>query len=196
MTKKEEKALLLASFFMLIAAGLTVAIGLYLVNPVSENVSETLSANDSREEAVLSEEPKKEEEPYQELYYLSDEGFAAGTVTDANEKHAECFVILQCEVETASADEGMDEQTDRYMVLFYNDEFIIPEYDSRMFALDLCEYFTRELGDTSVSAAFSEEEALQDAMVPAVRIVTNIAASDMKPVLTNGMTMIFTETDR
>lgn len=104
-----------------------------------------------------------------ESFYYIDKESASGDVKMANEKHADFFVVLE-QIESESAQ----------VSIFYNDEYVIPEYDSANFAMDLQEVFARKLPGYVVDLKLENDAILKEAMEPAVYIRGNISKDDVE----------------
>lgn len=103
-------------------------------------------------------------------------GIYNGDIGAANELRAECFVSMEQEKTTAYGmqEYEMEENTSQQeteIVIYYNDDYFIPEFDSRSLAEMLQAYYGEFHEEWTVVLVKSDDFGLKDAMVPAVRLV-------------------------
>ncbi len=89
-------------------------------------------------------------------------GIFDGDVAAANELRAECFVSVE-------RDNTLQDRTE--IAIYYNDDYFIPEFDSRSLAELFKEHYNEFHDEWTVVLAKSDDPDLKGAMVPAVRIV-------------------------
>lgn len=94
--------------------------------------------------------------------------FFGGGIEAANELRADGYVCLEKQVrheDTSLPDSAAE------VVIYYNDAYYIPQFDSRDFAQLLKEHYEEQKPDWKVMITASDDELLGDARVPAVKIV-------------------------
>lgn len=101
---------------------------------------------------------------------LGDEmtAFFGGGIEAANELRADGYVCLEKQVrheDTGLADSAAE------VVIYYNDAYYIPQFDSRGFAQLLKGHYEELKPDWKVMITACDDELLGDARVPAVKIV-------------------------
>lgn len=186
MTKKEERVVLIVAlvllFFVLILAVIAVRFGgddlqAILWRHQTGGVQETLSKN-----VVSSNEAKGiSKDDSIEFFYKNGECLA-GDVSEANEQHADCYVMIQ-----TIADETDETKRDFSATIYYNNEYVLPDYDSLDFAKDISSYLEMQFGEDSTIIKRSDADVLMNAMEPAIMVECNYAVSKMKTVLENGI---------
>lgn len=95
-------------------------------------------------------------------------GLVSGDVHTANELRTDFYLFMS--VETAAEKE--------HITIYYNDDYFIPEFDSRNLAELLEAEFAERYGEQNVTVEKTEEGQLGEAMMPAVRIVCRMSAPD------------------
>lgn len=109
-----------------------------------------------------------EKEVFDSLEKMDIKGLANGDMMTANSLRADFFVSMSVDT-WASGDE---------ITIYYNDDYYIPEFDSRRFAELLKEAFGKRYGSGNVSIEKMEEGKLSEAMVPSVLIECRIEMPD------------------
>ena len=100
-------------------------------------------------------------------------GILSGDVDTANSLRADVYLSL--EVESGTAEEAFgDRVPETEIIIYYNDDYFIPDFDSRTCAQLLCGCLSQEYGEDHVSIKKTDEWDLEDAMIPAVRIVCSM----------------------
>ena len=106
-------------------------------------------------------------------------GIFNGDIKGANELRAECFVSMERERTAAYGaggygDRGNAPQRETEIVIYYNDDYFIPEFDSRSLAEIFQGYYNEFHDEWTVILVKSDDSDLKDAMVPAVKIVYRV----------------------
>ncbi|MBQ1172064.1 MAG: hypothetical protein IIX48_05625 [Lachnospiraceae bacterium] len=128
------------------------------------------------------------------LFQIED-GLIEGDIEMANELHADGFVkIVVKEDAVESNTENEDYPTGGIgAVILYNNEFVMPDYDSYDFARDLSESFVHYFQIPNVTLEKSEDEELKKAMHPAVIIESNLPMEEIQVFISDNLKNIFTE---
>lgn len=120
-----------------------------------------------------------------------------GDVENANIMHADCFVRLiskENAVEIKQEDVDLNQENDGiWAVISYNNEFVLPDYDSFDFAGDVSEDFSQYFVTQDVTIAESSDEELKKAMQPAIIIESNLPMEEMQKFISENLENIFTE---
>lgn len=95
-------------------------------------------------------------------------GLSEGDVVTANRLRADFFVSMSVDT-WASEDE---------IIIYYNDDYYIPKFDSRHFAELLQEAFAKRYGSGNVRIERTEEGELAEATMPAVMIECRLGVPD------------------
>ena len=118
---------------------------------------------------LFREETEKAFEPYE------IKGIFDGDVAGANVLRAECFVSVEEKngaYGTGNYGERENTLQDKTeIVIYYNDDYFIPEFDSRSLAELFRDYYNEFHDEWTVILVKSDDADLKGAMVPAVRIV-------------------------
>lgn len=109
-----------------------------------------------------------EKEVFESLGKKDIKGLSNGDVAAANRLRADYFVSMS--VDTWASED--------HITIYYNDDYYIPEFDSRRFAELLEDAFAMRYGNGSVSLEKMEEGELAEAMVPSVMIECRIGMAD------------------
>lgn len=109
-----------------------------------------------------------EKEVFDSLEKKEIKGLSEGDVMTANRLRADFFVSMSVDT-WASEDE---------IIIYYNDDYYMPEFDSRHFAELLQAAFEERYGNGSVSVERTGEGELTEAMVPAVMIECHLGMPD------------------
>lgn len=118
---------------------------------------------------LFREETEKAFEPY------GIKGIFDGDVAGANELRAECFVSVEEKSGAYGAgnygerDNTLQDKTE--IAIYYNDDYFIPEFDSRSLAELFRDYYNEFHDEWTVILVKSDDADLKGSMVPAVRIV-------------------------
>lgn len=108
-----------------------------------------------------------EEEVEDRLSSHQIKGILNGDIAAANELRAECFVFLEKRnVSYMPGGNGPVEVT-----IYYNDDYFIPEFDSRSLAEIFSGYYNEFHSEWKINLEKSDDLDLMSAMVPAVRII-------------------------
>lgn len=108
----------------------------------------------------VSETFREEAESAFETFEIK--GIFDGDVADANELRAECFVSV--ERDNTSQDKAE-------IAIYYNDDYFIPDFDSRSLAELFRDHYNEFHDEWTVVLVKSDDPDLRGSMVPAVRIV-------------------------
>lgn len=118
---------------------------------------------------------KSREETKEAFAPYEIKGIFDGDVEAANELRADCFVSLEEKKGAYEADNygnnGSTTQNGTEIVIYYNDDYFIPEFDSRSLAEIFRDYYNELHDEWTVVLVKSDDPDLKDAMVPAVKIV-------------------------
>ncbi len=95
-------------------------------------------------------------------------GLLNGDVSTANELKTDFYLFMS--METAAEKEHIN--------IYYNDDYFIPEFDSRSLAELLEAEFVKVYGEENVHIEKTEKWELGEAMMPAVRVVCTMSTSD------------------
>lgn len=98
-------------------------------------------------------------------------GLVSGDVRTANELRADFFLSLAVDEVSGSGQQGEGEASDRGITIYYNDDYFIPDFDSKAYAEALQQYLASDYGGENVRIMKTTEWDLDDAMLPAVKIV-------------------------
>lgn len=98
-------------------------------------------------------------------------GLVSGDVRTANELRADFFLSLAVDEVSGSGQQGAGEASDRGITIYYNDDYFIPDFDSKAYAEALQQYLASDYGGENVRIMKTTEWDLDDAMLPAVKIV-------------------------
>lgn len=109
-----------------------------------------------------------EEDVTGQLEKQNIKGLVSGDVHTANELRTDFYLFMS--VEAVAEKE--------HITIYYNDDYFIPEFDSRTLAELLEEKFAEQYGEQNVAVEKTEEWELGEAMVPAVRVVCSMSAPD------------------
>ncbi len=171
--KEQEATSLIFTFYHIYEADASLEGGevhLKLTSPLADN--EKIIVMDG-----ISEEFRKEAE---EVFAPREiKGIFNGDIKAANELRAECFVSMERE-RTAAYEAGSNgdrenaPQRKTEIVIYYNDDYFIPEFDSRSLAEIFQGYYNEFHDEWTVILVKSDDSDLKDAMVPAVKIVYRV----------------------
>lgn len=179
MTEKEEKILIYFSFTFLF---------IIIILSIISWKGKTLI----REEGSLNDHISTVSYVFQK-----EDGLTEGDVEKANTMHADCFVLLiskDITEETKQEDADLNQATDIiWAVISYNNEFVLPDYDSLDFAKDISESFSQYFVTQDITMAESSDEELAKAMQPAIIIESNLPMEEMQKFISESLENIFTE---
>ena len=97
-------------------------------------------------------------------------------------------------VEIKQEDVDLNQENDGiWAVISYNNEFVLPDYDSFDFAGDVSEDFSQYFVTQDVTIAESSDEELKKAMQPAIIIESNLPMEEMQKFISENLENIFTE---
>ena len=171
--KEQEATSLIFTFYHIYEADVSLEEGevhLRLTSPMAGN--EKIIVVDG-----ISEDFRKEME--QAFEPCEIKAIFNGDIKAANELRAECFVSVERERSVVYGKDGYGTgenaggpQTE--IVIYYNDDYFIPEFDSRSLAEIFQGYYNEFHDDWAVVLAKSDDTDLRDAMVPAVKIVYRV----------------------
>ena len=179
MTKQEEKILICSSLVFLF-------------------IMIILSIISWKEKTQIKEEAPQKSRIFTVSYvFQKEDGITEGNVEYANTSHADCFVKLiskENSLETKQEDEDLNQENDSIRaVIYYNNEFFLPDYDSFDFAGDVSERFSQYFVTQDVTIAESSDEELKKAMQPAIIIESNLPMEEMQKFISESLENIFTE---
>lgn len=95
-------------------------------------------------------------------------GLVSGDIYTANELRTDFYLFMSVEA-------GAEKE---HISIYYNDDYFIPEFDSKSLAEILEAEFAEQYGQQNVTVERTEEWELGEAMVPAVRVVCTMCAPD------------------
>lgn len=179
MTKKEEKILIFLSFvFLFIVIVLSIIAG--------------------KEKTLIKEEVSLKKHTSTVSYiFQNGDGLTEGDVEKANTMHADCFVLLvskEITAETKQEDADLHQATDSiWAVVSYNNEFVLPDYDSLDFARDISDSFSRYFQTQDITMGESADVELKKAMQPAIIIESNLPMEELQKFISESLENIFTE---
>ena len=179
MTKQEEKILICFSFAFLF-------------------IIIILSIISWKEKTLIREEiPLKNHISTISYVFQKEDGVTEGDVENANIMHADCFVRLiskENAVEIKQEDVDLNQENDGiWAVISYNNEFVLPDYDSFDFAGDVSEDFSQYFVTQDVTITVRSDEELKKAMQPAIIIESNLPMEEMQKFISENLENIFTE---
>lgn len=93
-------------------------------------------------------------------------GLVSGDIRTANELRADFFLSM-----------SVEETMGNGITVYYNDDYFIPDYDSKSYAETLRQSLSEEYGEENVRIVKTSEWDLDDAMIPAVKIVCSPGAA-------------------
>lgn len=116
-----------------------------------------------------------------EPYHMK--AFVSGNMEEANGIRADCFVSLQKEIMAETGDQTEDAtiedsgaENEVEIVIYYNDDYFIPEFSSGDLAQVLMDYFLKAHETWNISISRSNDSQLSQAMIPAVKVVCTMPA--------------------
>lgn len=104
-------------------------------------------------------------------------GLVSGDIGTANELRADFFLLLSVEEPWDNGTQSAPDASDTGITIYYNDDYFIPDCDSKSYAEALRQYLAKECGEENVRIAKTTEWDLDDAMIPAVKIVCRPGAA-------------------
>lgn len=129
--------------------------------------------------------------------FQKGDGLTEGDVEKANARHADGFVkliskesILGTKHENA---ESIQENDSIWAVISYNNEFVLPDYDSLDFARDISEGFSQYFQTQDITMEESSDAELKKAMQPAIIIESNLPMGELQFFISESLENIFTE---
>ena len=136
---------------------------------------------------------------FSDLEKLNVKGLTNGDVMTANDVRADYFISLS--VETTLED--------NQIIIYYNDDFFIPDFDSKSLAELLEQGLAQVYGSDCVKVLKTDNHGLAEAMLPAVKIVGKVNVppetdmreslasfgSSIENVVINGITEKYQETE-
>lgn len=179
MTKREEKILICFSFTFLF---------IIIILSIISWKGKTL---------IGKEIPLKNHISTISYVFQKEDGLTEGDVEKANTMHADCFVLLiskEITTETKQEDADLNQATDSiWAVISYNNEFVLPDYDSFDLARDISESFSQYFLTQDITMVESSDEELAKAMQPAIIIESNLPLEEMQKFISESLEKIFTE---
>ena len=171
--KEQEATSLIFTFYHIYEADASLEEGevhLRLISPMAGN--EKIIVVDG-----LSEDFRKEVE--QAFEPCEIKAVFNGDIKAANELRAECFVSMEQERTAVYGaggygTRGNTRRPQTEIVIYYNDDYFIPEFDSRSLAEIFQGYYNEFHDEWTVVLVKSDAFDLKDAMVPAVKIVYRV----------------------
>lgn len=177
MTKKEEKILICLSFTFLF-----IVIVLSIISWKGKT-------------QIRKEIPLKNHISIVSYVFQKEDGLTEGDVEKANTMHADGFVKLiskEVVIETKQEHGDLDNETDNiWAVISYNNEFVLPYYDSLDFARDISDSFSQYFQTRDITMAESSDEELKKAMQPAIIIESNLPMEEMQNFISDSLKNIF-----
>lgn len=152
-----------------------------------ENISEAHS-EDFENDNPESEDTLVEFTSWSGYYRLGQ--LEEGDVLQANAAHADCFVMLKETHEQSDAMADAEGQTIDVRI-FYNDEFVLPEYSSLDFANAVKDFLVVQNDMFEVSVSKSDDENLKNAMEPAILITMDVVSDDFQRLINDCFADIF-----
>ncbi|MGN0133005.1 MAG: hypothetical protein ACI4AA_11235 [Lachnospiraceae bacterium] len=128
------------------------------------------SPSEQWDKIVVLEGDNWNEEAVDRLEENGIKGLMSGDIKTANELRADFYLSLSIEYSYADEQRRQDGSAAE-IVIYYNDDYFIPDFDSRAYAEMLQRYLAEEYGAENIRLVKSTEWDLADAMIPAVKII-------------------------
>ena len=131
----------------------------------------SICVRQSGADAKKGRETQDEKEPQQVQntsfsWYYEQGKLVAGDIGEANANHADCFVQVDYKIS--------EEDIVAWADIYYNDDYVLPDYDSLSFVKDMAKDFQIYFQTDRAAIFKSDDTTLSDAMEPAIRIECNI----------------------
>lgn len=181
MTKKEERVVVSIALVLFLVVVLAVFQTRFLDEKTRRDSERVESQKEGRE---LSENDLSSETV--NIFYKNGV-LSEGNVTEANKQHADCFVSVRPNIKREASNKIHNNKEDVYIVVYYNNEYVLPDYDSLDFAKDMSAYMQSLYKNGEILLKRSQDKVLLDAMQPAVVIECNVASPEIVKLLEQGM---------
>ena len=131
----------------------------------------SICVRQSSADAKKGRETQDEKEPQQVQntsfqWYYEQGKLVAGDIEEANANHADCLIQVDYKIN--------EEDIVAWADIYYNNDYVLPDYDSLSFAKDMERDFHIYFQTDRVKVLKSDDAPLSDAMEPAIRIECNI----------------------
>lgn len=135
----------------------------------------------------IEQEPQQEPQQVQNTsfsWYYEQGALVAGDIEEANANHADCYIQVDYKIN--------EEDIVAWADIYYNNDYVLPDYDSLSFAKDMAKDFQIYFQTDRVTVLESDDAPLSDAMEPAIRIECNIPdTKEMESFLEQYLQQIF-----